>query len=67
MRGCALDRGRAGLAHTLLADAEGRGATRGFRKIDAHVLASPSLALFAKATFAEEGGCVANSACTNGR
>jgi RimJ/RimL family protein N-acetyltransferase len=47
----------AGLARALLAAAESRAATRGFLKIDAHVLASNpvSLALFAKAGFAEEG------------
>jgi ribosomal protein S18 acetylase RimI-like enzyme len=48
---------RAGLAQALLAAAEARAATRGFRKIDAHVLASnpASLALFTKAGFVEEG------------
>jgi GNAT superfamily N-acetyltransferase len=48
---------RTGLAQALLGVAEARAATRGFVKIDAHVLASnpASLALFAKVGFAEEG------------
>jgi ribosomal protein S18 acetylase RimI-like enzyme len=48
---------RAGLAQSLLKEAEASAAARGFLKIDAHVLSSNELglALFAKAGFAEEG------------
>jgi ribosomal protein S18 acetylase RimI-like enzyme len=50
-------RRRAGLGKALLDFAERRAAQRGFEKLDASVLSSnrPSLSLFAKAGFVEEG------------